>query len=343
MNYKIYVDKQDINDATSFYIDIIRDSILASGSSVVKVHKLNDIENDDIVVVVKVTSAFRVKRHNKKQRVMIWLQGIQPEEIAMSSIPCFAKIYYYLAYRYLEYFTFKHVDFFIYVSQEMLKHYQRKFGSIAERYFLMPCFNLQLDEQAFRFENKYTIPSFVYAGSLDAWQCFPETIEAFKAIQSLVPNATLTILTREITKAKEIAEEHGLADIEVKYVPKDAVQNELKKYKYGFILRKNISVNRVATPTKINSYMASGVIPIVSECLTDFIANTKNSHYIIRATNGWSVTELAQQIAEFEHHQLIPAEVLNDFKSVFENYYNRMSYLNGLAEKIKQYENSISL
>lgn len=94
MEYKIYVDERDVNDATSYYIAIIKETIKINGNSCEIVYSLDQVLLTDIVVVIKVTSAFRVYRRNLKQRLIVWLQGIQPEEMLISSTPLFYKIFY---------------------------------------------------------------------------------------------------------------------------------------------------------------------------------------------------------------------------------------------------------
>lgn len=45
----------------------------------------------------------------------------------------------------------------------------------------------------------------------------------------------------------------------------------LADVKFGFVLRNDVPVNRVATPTKLSSYLSAGVIPVFSKYLKDFI------------------------------------------------------------------------
>ena len=334
MAYKILVDKRDVNDATSFYIDIIKCAIAKAGNNVSITYSIADLRDNDVAVVVKVTTAYRVLKKNKRQKMIIWLQGIQPEEMLMSDTILYKKIYYYIALRYLERKAFEHIPFMIYVSEEMKKHYENKFGVNNRLSFIMPCFNLELDEKSFEDEERYKRQKFVYAGSLDAWQCFEKTLDVFSKVKEKMRNASLTILTKDTENAYFMVQKHNLEDVEIKYIPKGLVQAELQKYKYGFIIREDVNVNRVATPTKLNSYMASGVIPIVSDSLTDFVDNTSKCKYICRIGNDLTPGKIADKIVSFEKLNIDIADIKNEYIQIFSSYYNANKYINSLSHLI---------
>jgi len=336
MQFKIYLDKKDLNDATTYYIDIIKDSILRCQQNVDIVYSVDDIMESDIVIVVKVTSFFRVKLHNSKQTIITWLQGIQPEEMLISNTPLLKKCYLYIALRLLEKYCFAKGDGFIYVSQEMKKHYYKRFHRTSDFEFIMPCFNLDLDEESFSVKGKYQSPTFVYAGSLDNWQAFPLIVKTFCHIKKELPNAKLTVLTREIDKANSIVTKEGLEDVTVKYVRKDDVQEELKKYKYGLILRKDCLVNRVATPTKINSYLASGVIPIVSDCLVDFASHMKGNKTILNVPASDDPSVIAKVVIAYENETISIENIKHDIEYIFKRYYNREYYIQELSKLIRK-------
>ena len=156
-----------------------------------------------------------------------------------------------------------------------------------------------------------------------------------------LPNATLTVFTAEQNKAEfECKEKYGLKDVVIKYIPQDRIQEELSQFKYGFILRKDISVNNVATPTKLNSYMSAGIIPIVSESLNDFINHSYLCKYIIRINNIEAFENNAVQIKKFEERKLNAVDVLDDFNKLFMSYYNKENYMNELSEVLSNYESN---
>lgn len=290
---------------------------------------------EDTVITVKVTSVYRLLRQNKKQKIILWLQGVQPEEMLYSDTPFLKKIILYIILRYLEWLALKKIRGAIFVSDEMLKHYRLKYRWKGDKWFTMPCFNILLDEKNFFYKNKYETLSFVYAGSLDRWQCIDDILQTFKAIQVKDSSASLMILTKDSQTVNEKIRNFGLQNVSTKYIPKELIGEELAKYKFGFILRDDILVNRVATPTKINSYMASGVIPIISTCLVDFNSKNGSLKNVVHINDLKDYENNAVRIINFHMNRKTPEYVLDDYRQVFRTYYNRTFYIFNLANFFK--------
>lgn len=337
-NYKIYLDKKNINDATSFYISLIKDAIEKNGDNCKITHEIDCVHKNDVAIVVKVTSFFRIKRRNPSQKTYIWFQGIQPEEIMSSNINIASKLFYYLAFSILEKFALKKSDLNIFVSDEMREHYQTKYKNIKAPSFIIPCFNCVLDKDKFFTKGKYGSPNFVYAGSLDNWQCINQTLVLFKEISKYLPEATLSILTKEKEKATELLKKYDITRCKIKYVNKDVIQDELAKYKFGIVLREDIAVNRVATPTKLNSYMSVGLIPIVSTCLTDFIEHSAEVDEIIRIKDIEAYRTNALEIVDFNKKIINPNDIFESYSVFFYNYYNSEKYIGELSALLKELE-----
>src|SRR5690606_9036242 len=119
---------------------------------------------------------------------------------------------------------------------------------------IIPCYNQTLKEDFFYHKRKYSRLDFVYAGSLSTWQCVEESIRVFKYIQNKVPSATFTILTKNGGEVKHLIEKNKVKNVLTDYVPLVELQEYLARFKYAFLLRRDEKVNRVSTPTKMNSY-----------------------------------------------------------------------------------------
>ena len=104
----------------------------------------------------------------------------------------------------------------------------------------------------------------------------------------------------------------------------------MKRAKFGFCLREDDKVNRVATPTKLSNYVASGVIPIYSKYLEDFEKIAKNSSYCIPIDNEEINIE---EIIKFCRKEIDEGEIYKDFKGCFGTYYSKVYHLENL-EKI---------
>ena len=190
----------------------------------------------------------------------------------------------------------------------------------------MPCFNQELDRPSF-FDSKYNTPSFVYTGNLAAWQCFEPMIKLFSEIKKNLPSASLSIYTKDQEKAKEILSKYGV-NAEIKYVPFQILSQEIRRFKYGFIIREDIEINRVATPTKMNSYMACGVIPIYTNVVGAFQENLSCLKYAIpldKKGNGLA------KLYELEKTPIIAEDVLCEYNNVFGDYYSRTKYINEIS------------
>lgn len=325
--YKIYIVNDSLNDATGFYIQIIEEAIKASGNDVARVNDPSTISRDDVVVTVG-NKMFYVARKKHPKAQINWFQGISPEEVKFSKRPFLKKLLYYWGQTFLEWYAIKHATLSIMVSETMLSHYKKKYGFNSAS-FIMPCFNASLNREAFK--GKFNKPTFVYAGNLAGWQCFEETVNLFSKIKAKVPDATLTVYTQDKDEASEILKKYGI-EPDLRYVPYQQLSKELQNYKYGFLIRKDYSVNNVATPTKMNSYLANAIIPIYSTVIGAFKDNLSNLHYAVPVE---STDKCVEKIVELERECINPNDVLADYKPIFERYYSRDHYINKLSKLLE--------
>lgn len=327
--YKIYLLPGDLNDATDYYLNIIKEAIRSIGQSVIVVKDLKGVDYDDIIITIHPKAFYQVWRHNNKQRIIHWFQGVMPEEAVMLFEKQPIKMYpRKWLYTYLEKFVLKRAIFVFFVSNAMYCHYKKKYGYDKSNYLVMPCFNQLLDHNAFN-EERYSRPSFVYAGSMSKWQCIEETLQIFKQIKNEIPEATLTLLTKEKEEALRILKIYDLLETEIKYVPYTKLNEELSKYKFGFIIRKNDPVNNVATPTKMNSYLANGVIPIYSNYIHDFKENLSSYSYLVAFSN---VKECLSDLKVLEG--ISSYELYDEYQLIFKDYYNENKYVSLISEKL---------
>ena len=216
-----------------------------------------------------------------------------------------------------------------FVSEAMLQHYEKKYKvKVKHKAMIIPCYNKHLQKDTFFTPNRYTKPYFVYAGSLSAWQCFDEMLIIYKKIEEKLPHSKLTILTAEIEKANTALTEKQIQHFEVKYIPLEELEVELSKYKYGFLIRKTNVINYVATPTKMNSYLSVGLIPIFTDAVGDFNEKIHLEEYELKFSGDINIEKSVQKILEFENNiNVNPKNYYNFVKSIFDNYYNDDKYI----------------
>lgn len=258
------------------------------------------------------------------RNVILWCQGIIPEESYLRNGSKGKSAILSL----IEKSALKKAAFCLFVSDDMRRHYETKYGlSFEGRCFVMPCFNSMFEQGSFFAEGKYDSPTFAYVGSMAAWQCFEETVDLYKELESRLPGAFLKVLTFNQAGAREILRAKGVEHYEVGCVPPEKVAGELAKVAYGFVIREDDPVNRVATPTKLSSYMAAGVIPVFSDCIGSFSGLARGLKYAIPVGRSVDVDAVARRCAEPVRRE----EVLREYRRVFDTYYSREYYVQGLA------------
>ena len=334
---KIYWSPAEPNEATRYYVGLMEQSLKCYFSSVTYTHNIEDIQKDDVVVIISIMSFLRVWKQNHKQDIIYWWQGIAPEESTFGklhvSIRDKLKYYYYCGLERLCLHVSR-LNFF--VSKAMHKHYERKYKYNRNNYIIMPCFNQKLNEEAFSKPNKYKHPSFVYAGSILAWQCVEEALILYGLVKKKYPIASMTLLTRNHIEAQVLVDKHNLTDVEIKFVPLEQLNKELSKYKYGMLLRADDPVNNVATPTKFNSYLAVGGIPILSQVIGDYGSITNNMKFAVCVKNERDFQNAFNKIDILEQNEICPINILDEYKTIFNSYYNEPLYINRIANKLAE-------
>lgn len=314
-------------EATKYYLDILEYSALEANQQVEQVDSVDCIQNDkndDIYLVTTLIDALKVLIKGKK-RLFIWFQGVFAEESYMKYKSKFRKFVLDLIERYV----LKKAEFIFFVSDEMKRYYSQKFTiDLDDKCYVMPCFNANINKEAFMVKGKYENNIFCYAGSLSVWQGFDKILKIYKEVEGLeLPDTKLLILTSQKDEAYKLVEQTGIKNYIIDYVPLDQISEALGPAKFGFILREDVIVNRVATPTKISTYMANGLIPIFSECLADFNEVSKNMNYIIPYNND----TFLDTIKDFAYMNIEPDEIYNDYLKVFQKYYNKEYHIKQIS------------
>lgn len=331
--YKVFLNNGGgINDATDYYVSIIEKSIIKSGDRVQRVAAISDIDKDDIVICLCIYDYFFLWKNGYK-KVINWYQGVTPEELNFYKLGMFTKLKRKLFLTAMEKLALNNCICNIFVSESMLNHYRNKYGYKKDNYFIMPCFNEKFHAESF-FKEKYENPTFVYSGSADGWQCLDKTVALFKEIQKQIHNATLTIYSKDRTAVAEILRQYGVK-ADIKYVPYTQLAEDMKLFKYGFLIRDNDPVNNVATPTKMSSYLASGVIPVFSDVIGDFKNVLSNNVYTVALDEKMNGLD---RLYELEAKGFNVEDIADSFKSVFDTYYNEDQYVLVLSGLLQSYK-----
>lgn len=316
---------------TAFYLDIVANALGDAGYRVGKfpageyaqLRNSGVLRRDWLVVdtCTELIKAYLLGFRN----IILWCQGIAPEESYMRNHDVLRRGLLSC----IEHFALEKAKFVILVSNAMRQHYEQKYQiDLSGRCYIMPCFNSALREDAFENRDKYQSLRFAYVGSLAPWQCFDDTLLLYKEIEEQVENASLTIFTFEQEDAVARATALQIANFNVVSLPPDQLGAELKSMSYGFVIRDDIVVNQVSTPTKLSSYMSCGVIPIFSNCLRDFAEAASDLESVLPLCGRGEVSD----IVEFVTKNVDIDRVEREYRLLFDTYYSEDAHRKRLAK-----------
>jgi len=311
------------NIVTDKYFSIVFSAFKKLGITYKKLEKLEEKESD-YIFVSSVKDSVKAKKAGYK-KVFLWIQGIIPEESFLRNHSYLKKI----VLSHIEKNGIKTADFVFYVSTSMKNHIEKKYHLKTDNYYIMPCFNDELHEDSFYTKEKYKNNVFLYAGSLDAWQCFRETAALYSKIEKQVNNCSFRILTKDADVARSILKEHGIKNYSIGFVSPDKIGEEMKRAKFGFSIRKEDPVNRVATPTKLSTYVAYGLMPIYSDCLKGFHEISKGNPYCLCINPENSDIS---KIIDACSINFDPEDVFSKMEKSFGEYYSSSFHIDHIAE-----------
>lgn len=194
------------------------------------------------------------------------LHGVVPEELAMKN----KKIHFFIASM-IEKILFSRVNICVAVTNKMVQHFKMKYYESNCEYITYAILPNHLEVINLEEIKSNETIEIIYSGNLQLWQNIDLMLEAIKKNQSEKIKFTILTGDPESFKNKMNEKEIESGNIVVKSVKPEELKQYYQKSNYGFVLRDDILVNRVACPTKIIEYLAYGIIPIVlSEKIGDF-------------------------------------------------------------------------
>lgn len=121
-------------------------------------------------------------------------------------------------------------------------------------------------------------PSFVYVGSSDPWQGFPQLLDAFARFRKDRPDARLTIFSRLDAQALEAIRAQGLAgSVDVRHGTNHEVLAQLHRFTAMIIPRPRVETSETATPMKLVEAVAVGLPVVATDVggVTTFLADAQ--------------------------------------------------------------------
>lgn len=185
---------------------------------------------------------------------LIDLHGLVSDEFLMAG-----RYLPFLRYRLAERIAIPRAAGLVVVSEAMMKLTTSRYPRLRCRYWVVPVFDdVWPSEPDLLQDDK---PLLIYAGGAQVWQNVELMLSSYAQVQG---RCRLRILTGEIRAFQEKLAAFELdGAVELLTVPKQEVYQQYRQAVFGFILRDNLPVNRVACPTKLVEYLAAGLVPIV--------------------------------------------------------------------------------
>lgn len=328
----LYCDPNSLNDATNYYVGIISKCLQGQGFSVETIHHIADAKNAEIIITITEKYFLKAKLRYPLTKTIYWAQGINAEEARMN-VDTLIKYLRYRFRRFAEPIAIRKSDILFCVSESMVQYYKEEYGLVDKgQIIVMPCYNLPLSD---KFDIKqYQTPTFAYAGNTSLWQGVDLMLDVYALVEKQIPKSCLKIYSGNKDEFIQKCKARDIKNFEIKYVPVDQLQDELHNCKYGFIIRNNHIVNLVATPTKMNSYLAAYMIPIFSDGVDDFKRNINLGEFSLMAKCPLNVDDIAAKIIHFERSVHDFESYKSIVKNVFENHYSDSKYNKIIIEKI---------
>ena len=334
MRIFFYLPGNSLNDATQHYVDLVEKAFLEKGFQVLIHYDSNfKITTADYVFVINIKDFISVYFKTRSNKIIFWFQGLLSEEHLMMFDKTILRRIKCRGFDFLEKITLRNSFYSFYVSDFMKTYLREKHSFKSTNNMVIPCYNKALNENLFINTPKKKT-SFVYAGGLFSWQCFDETISLYKEIENKNENAFFTVLTKQKEEAEKLIQKANIKNYNILYVPLQDLDEELAKHKYGFMLRENNVVNSCATPTKMNTYLAVGLIPIYTDAITAFNDNLYLQPFEIKVDLKLPFINTAENIVQHDALSIDYNQYLNICIANFRGFYDDDYNLNKIKENL---------
>ena len=194
------------------------------------------------------------------------------------------------------------------VSVALKKYYLAKYNLNSNKFFVFPGAadnDLFVYKESLRIKlrNELSLKSneilIAYSGSLKKkWEIPDKIFSFFRDLRMKDLRFKLLLITPDIDFANKFIRDYGFEDVVfVKKVERHMVNNYLNAADLGLLLREDVVMNNVASPTKFAEYLITGLPVIISKGVHDFAVNIQDTGY------GVVVSEL-DQISSKEYEKL---------------------------------------
>jgi len=329
--FYVYCKSSDVNDATFRYIELIRRGLRASGRQDLGVGDSSSaLAQADDVVTINCRMAIRALLTHPSAEIFHWFQGIEAVERRHLHGGLGGQLRYVL-WSGMEQILLRRARMQFFVSEEMRTYFGAG-NRPGIRAMVIPCYNADFDSNAWGSDDRYQKLDLVYAGSLYNWQRIDDVLGSYKVLKQHRPDATLTLFTHEVELARKLCSAASIQDVHISSKSPEQLVHALRSCSYGFILREHIEINRVSTPTKLSTYMAAGVIPVLTSATPALTRILGDSPYRVIVDSPRDHAGIALAIMEMAKQNFDASRVQRSYSSVFETAFSDSRYVRLIAE-----------
>lgn len=199
----------------------------------------------------------------RSDKVILDLHGVVPEETELVGKKFLAAVY-----RITERVAMKYSRAIIVVTRNMGRHLNKKYNINDDKIIYLPIYNESYTKKS----NFNARPVFIYAGGLQKWQNFDMIAQLIKKysdsfrFEIYVPQQYLPLVNEKIPEGAATVGSLSKEELEWRYLQADV----------GILIREDNIINNVANPTKLNEYLAFGLVPLM---LTNNVGDFQDSGF----------------------------------------------------------------
>lgn len=175
-----------------------------------------------------------------------------------------------------------------------------------------------------------------YSGGLQAWQNFDKMIDIVASLRVMLPQLFFLVYTNNpVEPYKQHLDQIGSENYYIKSLSSSDVPGFLKLFDAGFLLRDNLILNKVSSPTKICEYLAAGVPMICTQYSGDYKRSVKDNTtgFVSKETilDSAEINALAQWLVDVKNNRSIyysncqEAASHRTFTEEFNVFYNQIN------------------
>lgn len=134
---------------------------------------------------------------------------------------------------------------------------------------------------------------FVYSGGMHKWQKIEEALKYYRTFHAKYNDSKMLILTKDTNVLDQIIKNEKIEDIRDSMIVRSLAYTEVPAFlcaaDVSFLIRDNVVMNAVASPTKLAEYMACG-LPVISTSVAQKWVTEDGLKYII----DYEITDIDQ-------------------------------------------------